>query len=295
MSEPSKLWTPDTELAFMGNTLEQIVVAYSEYLRVREPLQHTLFQLRLKDDPDAAKSEAAVFSWLRSQKLAPSINEKPGQTGADFMCSPKGSSPFLLEVTCLNANSVESKSKWFAELKGLAGKFVMVTPQLQVKANSKVRQLSIGTLPGVLAVCVSHPSATALLSTLAAAWLMVSEPKIEVPIPTEDGENPHANLVTDLRYSVFLDNRDGEVVTKCKSISAVLLIALWDKHLEIVGLLHPEPIVPFDYRSFPRVPFARIEWPLKDSIHMEWVIADPSAASCEHRKVTFTNDELTGQ
>jgi hypothetical protein len=100
----------------MGNTLEQIVVAYSEYLRVREPLQHTLFQLRLKDDPDAAKSEAAVFSWLRSQKLAPSINEKPGQTGADFMCSPKGSSPFLLEVTCLNANSVESKSKWFAEL-----------------------------------------------------------------------------------------------------------------------------------------------------------------------------------
>lgn len=103
MNDSSAFWTPDTpgrnwHLDEPGDTLENVTKAYSVYLEVCAPDQHTAFLNRLIPDPDAAKAEAAIFSWLRARRLAPQINEKIGQGGIDYLCEPPNNVPFLLEV-----------------------------------------------------------------------------------------------------------------------------------------------------------------------------------------------------
>jgi hypothetical protein len=172
----------------------------------------------------------------------------------------------------------------------------MVTPQLSVKAINKARQLSSGQarIPGVLAICLVHPGASALLGTLAAQWLMASEPRIRVPIRvSEEGSEP-AQLITDLKYSVFLASEGGVIVQVRENISAILLVALWKRQLEVVGMLHLKPAAVFDYRTLPQVPVRRVGWPITSSINMEWVVGNLQARSVCYRKVELTTDELSG-
>jgi hypothetical protein len=162
----------------------------------------------------------------------------------------------------------------------------MITPQLAGKAKRKARQLATGQtdVPRVLAICLAHPGASALLSTLAAEWLMVPDLTMQVPIVGR-GE----------KSGVFFGPRDGVIVPTLKSISAILLIALWDRQLDVIGMLHPNPTVPLDYRVFGAVPFLRVEWPLSNPIDVEWVIGDPSPLTAYHVAVALTDDELRGK
>jgi hypothetical protein len=173
----------------------------------------------------------------------------------------------------------------------------MITPQLAGKGQRKAQQLSTGQagIPRVLAICLAHPGASALLSTLAAEWLMVSDPTIQVPIMAQGEEPGPTHFVSDLKRSVFFGPKNGAVVPMRESISAILLIALWNRQLDIVGMLHPKPMVPLDYRAFPQVPFLRVEWPLKSAIETEWVIGYPSPLVAYHVRVALTDNELKGK
>jgi hypothetical protein len=274
--------------------LENVTKAYSVFLEVCAADQHTAFLNRLTSAPDAAKAEAAVFSWLRAGKLAPIINEQVGRGGIDYLCSPPNSIPFLLEVTSLSKAAVVSKSGWPDSLDEVAQAFSVITPQLAGKGQSKAPQLATGQvgIPRVLAICLAHPGASALLSTLAAEWLMVSDPVIQMPIAAQGKEPGPARLATDLKRSVFFGPRDGVIVPMRESISAILLVALWYRQLDILGMLHPKLTVPLDYRVFTRIPFLRVEWPLTSPIDMEWVIGDPGPLVAYHVAVALTDNEL---
>lgn len=258
MNDSSALWTPEILFTVQGDSLEDVAQAYSVFLEVCATGHHKAFLNRLKSDPDAAKAEAAVFSWLRAKGLAPNINETAGQGGIDYLCSPNGIL-FLLEVTCLSKAAVIDKSGWPDSLDEVALSFSMITPQLAAKGQGKARQLSTGQagIPRVLAICLAHPGASALLGILAAQWLMVSDPKIQVPIVAQGTELGPTRLVSDLKRSVFFGLRGGKIVPMRESISAILLVALWDNQLDVVGMLHPKPTFPLDYRVFARVPFLR--------------------------------------
>jgi hypothetical protein len=90
----------------------------------------------VKNNLDAARSEAAVFSWLRAENLSPSLHEIPGKVGADFLCSRTPGTDVLVEVTCLNATAVANKSEWPKLIEEIAGHFAMITPQLMVKRSN---------------------------------------------------------------------------------------------------------------------------------------------------------------
>jgi len=279
-----------------GDSLKDVAQAYSVFLEVCATGHHKAFLNRLKSDPEAAKAEAAVFSWLRAKTLVPNINEIAGKGGIDYLCSPNGI-PFLLEVTCLSKAAVIDKSGWPDSLDEVAHSFSMITPQLAGKGKSKAPQLSTGQagIPRVLAICLAHPGASAMLGTLAAQWSMVSDPKIQAPIVAQGTELGPTRLVSDLKRAVFFGPRDAVIVPMRQSISAILLVALWDNQLNVVGMLHPKPTVPLDYRVFARVPFLRVEWPLMSPIQMEWVIGNPSSLIEHHVKVALTDEELKGQ
>jgi hypothetical protein len=296
MSDGSGLWAPETHFDFQGDTLQDVTTAYSVFLEVCAASRHKAFVDRLAADPDAARSEAAMFSWLWARKLAPSINETATQGGMDFLCS-SADIPFLVEVTGLSKAAVVNKSGWPDTLDEIAQTFSMITAQLAGKGQHKSRQLSTGqaSIPCVLAICLAHPGASALLSTMAAEWLMVSDPKIKVPIVAQGTALGQTRLVTDLKRSVFFGPRDGVIVPMRESISAILLVALWDRQLDVVGMLHPKPTVPLNYRVFARVPFLRVGWPLMNPIEMEWVIGDPGPLIAHHIKVALADNELKGK
>lgn len=285
-----EIWVPQENR--LRTTVADIVRAYTLLLEIR-PDHHRSFRSRLESDPDAARAEAVVFSWLRSRRMMPTLSDAPGTGGPDYLCLPDSDEPFLIEVTSLKKDAVEQRSGWPDELSERAQSFGMITPNLLSKARAKARQLGGHDVGRVLAICLSHIGAGALLGTLAAEWLMTSEPKLSVPIGVSSGA---VRQVTDLSKAAFLTTRDGAVVPTRRSISAILLIAIWEDQLETVGILHPEPAVSFDYRTLREVPFLRLEWPLKDNVlRTEWVVGHPSPGRFYHAAVSPSDAELRGK
>jgi hypothetical protein len=285
-----KLWTPDTRS--FGASVVEIVKAYSLFLEVRHPEHYRAFQLRSTNDPNAANAEAVVFSWLRLHGLSPTLNDTPGRAGPDFLCSPLSDAPFLIEVTHLKPDDVSKRSGWPDELNDRAQSFAMITPNLWYKTKNKAAQLGGHEIARVHAICLTHIGADVLLGTLAAQWLMTSQPKLSVPIGvpiTTIGE------ITDLSKSAFLSIRDDAIVAERKSISAILLIAIFENELHAVGMLHPEPAVAFNYRTFIELPFLRIDWPVKDgNLITEWVMAKPTPRVDRHIPMSLNYEELRG-
>jgi len=294
MSQGAPLWTSDPA-AWQGNTLDEVAQAYALFLEVRHPQHWKLFKDRLTADPDAAKAEAAVFSWLRSARLAPAINENPSRGGMDFLCLPDEKDSFLLEVTSLRKDAVIAKSGWPDDLTEGAAAFSMVTPQISRTIQNKIPQLARGPegIARVLAVCLSHSGASALLGTMAAEWVVTSTPVITAALPKDGVPADAARLVTNLKQSAFFCIKDGAIAPVREKISAVLLVAVWERQLDIAGMLHPAPAVPFAYRLLGDIPFLRVEWPITSpDINAEWVIGHPRPVVHYHSPVTLTDTEL---
>ena len=236
-----------------------------------------------------------MFSWLRAWRYKPMIADLPGVGGPDFLCAPEGEQPFVVEVTTLNAEAVSGRSGWPNELNDRVGNFSMITPSLWSKTKSKAAQLASQACPRVLAICLAHVASSALLGTLAARWLMTSEPRLVAPI-VQDGQAPEpVREVTDLKNAAFFRIEGVTLVPVRRSISSILLIGVFERQLGVVGLLHPDPAVPLDYRQFGDIPFLRVEWPVRgNSIAMEWVIGEPGASAFWHSVVGPEQIELTG-
>src|SRR5262249_4588399 len=153
--------------------------------------------------------------------------------GVDYECISDYRDPFLLEVTHLDRDAVTDRSGWPDKLDDTVRMFSQITPKLYSKAKAKASQLADYDVARVLAITLTHVGAGALLGNLAARWLMLSEPKIAFPI-AEGGLQPlqTSQQVTDLKYSVFFKGESGTIVPTRRSISAILLVAIWDDQLE---------------------------------------------------------------
>lgn len=289
------LWTPGQPPHLPGATIEEVTKSYANLLDVYHHNHHRLFIARLAANPDAAKAEAVVFSWLRQRRLEPQVAESPSVGGPDCLCVPNGGQPLLVEVTALNREAVGRRSGWPDELSTSAHSFGMITPNLWSKARGKAPQFRAADVPRVLIVCLTHVGAGALLGTLAAEWLMMSELKLVWSL-AEHGEPVPSESVTDLKNAAFLRLEGDQIVTVRCSISAILLVALWDDQLATVGLLHPDPAVPLDYASFGGIPFLRLEWPISEGrLRAEWVVTHPKPSRSYYTVVSLTNAELRGK
>jgi hypothetical protein len=269
--EEAELWVPRETKLFEGDRLQDVVTAYILYLEVRHPDHHKRFQQLLASNRAGAVAEAVVFSWLRSDSLEPVVSEDASKGGPDFMCRGRHGF-FLVEATVLDANAVENRSGWPNELDDTARVFSMITPNLWRKTLHKAGQLADQEIPRLLAICLSHVGASALLGTLAARMLAAQS-----------------------RKSAFYQVVDGKYQAERRSISGLLLIPVWEDECEVVGMLHPDPAKIFDYRDLSDVPFLRVKWPpTSEEVETEWIIGQPRPSRKLHTRVTLTNAELKG-
>ena len=101
----------------------------------------------------------------------------------------------------------------------------MVTPQISRSIQSKIPQLARCPegIARVLAVCLAHPGASALLGTMAAEWVVTSTPVIKTALSKDGALADAARLVTNLKQSAFFCVKDGAIAPVREKISAVLL------------------------------------------------------------------------
>ncbi len=113
------------------------------------------------------------------------------------------------------------------------------------------------------------------MGSMAAESLLVSDQKIVVTI---NQPNPDSELVTDLRESVFFRFSANGTIEPCRqSISAILLVQIFDDECRVVGILNPMPSVEFAISLLPSMPFVRVNpWPIQQNrIFTEWTIHNP--------------------
>lgn len=274
-----------------SSSSEDTMLAYETLLTILYPGHVKSFQARKSGAPDAALAEAITFSWLRAAHLKPRISDVPGTGGPDFVCTSKNAGDFSVEATALDGDAVAKRTGLPNTAESGGGWFSDDTRKLQAVVKRKASQLSASSLPRVLAICASHPASSVLLGRVGAEELMTSPPRFTVPI---DDEQAGIQTNTDLGESAFLQLTAAGPVAVRRSVSAILLISIWDDELNVMGLLHPDPARPWDPASLPGVPFLRLEWPVRGERLMEWLIAEPAPAKLLHWAPRPTDEELRG-
>ncbi|MCK4309025.1 MAG: hypothetical protein KAW42_03505 [Candidatus Atribacteria bacterium] len=272
----------------------EVIESYKDFLEVKYPKHYQNYCTRLKNKPESAKAEAVTFSILRSNFDDVNLAEDISTGGADFLCK-SNDIEFIVEVTCLETESVVAQSGWKNRVSPAPNKtafsFGMITHMLRRKVSSKAAQLSGNNIPGILIITSEHIGADFLLGPRGAETLLTSNIKIEVPIGKPIRK---VGLATDLKDSVFFRFKNGSLESCRRSISVILLISIFDDRSLIVGILHPDPQYVFPIMLLPSVPFLRLKkWPPENNnIETEWVISKPKAEKFYHREITFKDEEL---
>ncbi len=273
-------------------SIHEVIESYKIFLEVKYPKHSQSYCTRLKNNPESAKAEAVTFSILRSIFDDVKLAEDISTGGADFFCS-SNDVKFIIEVTCLEAESVATQSGWKNKVppNGNAFNFGMITHMLRRKASAKVPQLSGHSIPRILIITSEHVGADFLFGPRAAEILLTSDTKIKVPIGKPIRR---VGLATDLKDSVFFRFKDGSLESCRRSISVILLISIFDDKSLIVGILHPDPQYIFPIMLLPSVPFLRMKkWPPENNnIEIEWVINKPKGEEFYHKKITLKDKEL---
>ena len=255
-------------------TVEDLVDNYKRFLENEHPTHIKLYCKRLKNKHTSARTEAVVFHFLKANLEGVRVQEDPEIGGVDFQCKTD-TGKFMVEVTCLDAESVACKSglKNESPLKRYSEWYSGITGKLFGTAKKKASQISGYDCPRILVIACEHSQADMLLGTSDAADLLTGEQKIAV-VPFS---NSTANLdsVPDLKNSVFFrfNKEIGKLESRRRSISAILLFSTFGANVFVVGILHPDPVHKFPIKFLPSIPFVRLKkWPPENgTLEIEWV------------------------
>jgi len=247
----------------------------------------TGYDSRLRLAPEAATSEAIVFSLLRSLGDEVKIAEDLDTGGPDFLCTV-GERSFVVEVTAIESETVSAQADHSPESE--VGSFRLISHTLRTKISSKVGQVSGTGVPSVVVVASSSSFGSAVLGIDAAENLLTSETKIAVQV----GGSGDASLETDLAESVFFRHNNGQIELCRQSVSAVVLLRYNENQVFAAGALHPAPTHKFPIELLGNIPFCRlVKWPIENGeIEIEWVVSKPSSAAIVVQPVVLRDDEL---
>ena len=261
--------------------VKDLVENYKCFLSVNHSKHIKPFHNRLQNNPESARAEAVVFSFLVDNHADVQLEEDLAKGGVDFRCKINRTE-FVVEVTHLDSESVTHASGLPDEIPktGSGRHYSMITPLLRKKASDKASQMSEYNCPRILVITSEHPHASTVLDVRAASDLLTSETKIAIS-DTPSGE---LDLITGLEDSVFFRLKNGELESCRQSISAILLFSISGVSAFTVGLLHPDPAYKFSPQLLSSVPFVGVkEWPPENSrIWSEWQNQETRELRC-HR------------
>lgn len=234
---------------------------HRRWLSAFDPQYLKNWERLLNADEEAALAESGVRRWLTSQSVAAEPNEE--LTGAeqrpDFKCS-SGGGTFYVEVTHIATEKA-------TELTGLSEEANMVvnpTPlnrAVQAICTKKTAQCSNQDAPVLVAVGTFHGAAAVF--SFSPPWpdmILTGMTTTKVIINKRTMSAVDVRQTSELQTAAFLRfEQSNEICFARSSISGLLLCGLSLEPAWVIGVLHPNPVRPFDSTLLPDVAFGRVK------------------------------------
>lgn len=232
------------------------------------------FRRRLTGHREAAQAEAAVFHYLEVKNLKPTILEDPSRGGMDFECT-FGDEKFAVEVTAFASQTVTNRSGYPDELSepGYVD-LPSIISLVRSRISDKAVQARSYPGPSVLAIGSTHVIGSTIVSAGVEEFL-TGEANIAFTVAS-NGTVGDVHMATTLKNAAYVRATPEGLQSFRSRYALVLFFAIHGGGAHVTGIIHPAPDQPLSITPFRNVPFARLEWPVRDNnLRVEWVIADP--------------------
>jgi len=244
--------------------LVELADEHRQWLAPFDPRYLVNWEKSLNGDIEAAMCEAGVRRRLQSFGVSVEPNERlTGDCGGpDFRCTNQAAC-FYVEATCIKIETAVKKTKIKHEPERAYAPFKIngMTQAIFNKCGEKTPQCADLDAPVLVAIGTFHPTAAmagftkvlvrnALTGKTGMAW----DVSMETGQPVGD-----TYQVTNFGDSAFLQ-RDiaNEVGFKRRSISGVVVLGLGTPFRRSLGVLHPNPVRPFNPSVLPDIEFCKV-------------------------------------
>jgi hypothetical protein len=260
----------------LKTAMHELSDEHRQWLSSFDPRYLKNWEKMLEADDEAALTEAAVRRMLQRHSVAVEPNEGlSGDCGGpDYRCTANGIR-FYVEVTCITRAVAEKRSGIVDGTSGAAPFNVMgmneaVFSEIQGKASQ------CGDLDGPALVAVGSFHSTAAMVCFNKALVsrvLTGETKMAWGIDSSTGQQVgDTHDVTQLRAAGFLRPGKTQGVSFARhSVSGVLLCAVGLEDKQPLGVLHPNPVRPFDPTLLPDIAFGSVRIdPASEQLHVTW-------------------------
>lgn len=212
-------------------------------------------------DEEAAFAEARTRQLLQGHGVVVEPNEDldTSETRPDFRCGV-GGYKFYVEVTCIPIVVATEKTGIPNAPHGCLP-CRSLNDAIFAKCQGKATQCKNLDAPALVAIGTFHNFAAMLsFKKLMLNWALTGEAKIAWTIDVRTGEQiEETHEITELHSATFLRPDETEEVgyARC-SISGLLFSGLTLKKRPLIGVLHPNPIRPFDPAILPQIEFGQV-------------------------------------
>jgi hypothetical protein len=221
-----------------------------------------------RDDEEAALCEAAVRRLLMQHDVQVEPNERlTGNCGGpDFRCTVDGRH-FYVEVKCI---TTETAIQMMKVGEGTYDPQGMVQPVFSTCVE-KARQVADQDAPVLLAVGSFSDWADVGFEK-AANSVLTGIVGLTWDINIETGEASDTHQTTTGRFASFLRPDSAEEIGFAReSVSGVLLCVLHPSVMRTLGVLHPNPVRPFNPELLRGIEFGRVEIDRQSrKLHVRW-------------------------
>jgi hypothetical protein len=244
MSMADSLRTGDYFQALENEHRRWLSAFDTRYLRMWENL--------LNNDEEAALAEARVRQLLEGYQIGVEPNEDldTGTGGPDFRCRVRHHR-FYVEVTCISIAAVDKtrEGQWFRPL----------TAEIWAKCRGKASQCADLDAPALLVIGTFHDDGAR--SNLWRVWfnqIPTGEMHGTWDVDPQTGQTGDTYESTELCSAAFLRPDETEGIGYARnSVSGLLFCGLRLKNPPR-GVLHPNPVRPFDPAILPQVEFGQV-------------------------------------
>ena len=223
---------------------------------------------KLRDaDYEAAMAEARVRSVLQSRKIRVEPNEDlTGRSQSpDFRCEYRRccsakQQRFFVEVTCISIETATNKTNIPYESHGMTA-CRPLNDAIFSECKGKARQCSNVDAPCLLVVGTFHVYAAMLsFKRPVVSQILTGETNLSWNVDIRTGEQVGDDYNTTEFYSAaFLrPDPDEEVGFARSTLSGLLLCSYASEAPRMIGVLHPNPVRPFDSSILKDVVFGEV-------------------------------------
>jgi hypothetical protein len=251
-------------LSLDNESWKQLADEHRYWLSAFDPQYRSNWEKMLNADSEAALCEAGVRRRLERSGVRVEPNESlTGKDRApDFRCF-SDRDHFYVEVTCISIATAERRSDIKPEPSG----FSPFNPWGMVEAvfaecKNKAPQCANLDRPALVAVGTFHTTAAMIgLKKVLVEGLLTGKTVMAWDVDDRTGQQAgDAYRFTEMRAAAFLQSDPTHEFRFARnSISGVLILGLGSSPGRCLGVLHPNPVRPFDPTLLADIEFGSVE------------------------------------